>query len=78
MGIKTSRVVSVIVIGLLIVLVLPAMNVDATLSAVIAFTLMLVAIWVLAARREGVRQRDAVARDEARSGGSASGRDSYS
>jgi lysylphosphatidylglycerol synthetase-like protein (DUF2156 family) len=75
MGIKASRVVGVIVIGLLIVLVLPAMNVNATLSAVIAFTLMLVAIWVLAARREGARRRDAVARDEARSGGSAGGRD---
>lgn len=77
MGIKTSRVVGVILLGLLIVLVLPAMNVDSTLSAVIAFALMLVAVWVLSARREGVRRRGAVARDEARAGGGAPRRDSH-
>ena len=76
MGIKASRVVGVIFVGLLIVLVLPAMDVNSTLSAVIAFSLMLVAVWVLSARREGVRRRGAIARDEARAGGTDSGRDS--
>ena len=75
MGIKTSRVVAVIVLGLLIVLILPAMDMDPTLAAVIAFALMFVAVWVLSARREGVRRRDAAARDEARAGGSAPRRD---
>lgn len=77
MGIKTSRVVAVILLGLLIVLVLPAMGLNAALSAVIAFALMLVAVWVLAARREGVRRRGAIRRDEARAGGPASGRDAH-
>jgi hypothetical protein len=75
MGIKTNRVVAVILLGLLVVLVLPEMNVNSMLSDVIAFALMLVAVWVLSARVERGQREGRAARDEARTGAGASGRD---
>ena len=67
--IKTSRVVGVILVGFLVAVVLPALNVNSTLSVVIAFAAMLVVVAVLAARQEGRRSRGAIARDEARASG---------
>jgi hypothetical protein len=67
--IKTSRVVGVILLGLLIALFLPALDVNSTLSVFIAFAVMLVVVSVLAARAEGRRSRGAIARDEARTSG---------
>jgi membrane protein implicated in regulation of membrane protease activity len=67
--IKTSRVVVVMVLGLLIALFLPALDVNWTLSVFIAFAVMLAVVSVLAARAEGRRSRGAIARDEARSSG---------
>jgi uncharacterized membrane protein len=69
--IKTSRVVGVMVLGLLIALVLPALDVNWMFSVFIAFGVMLAVISVLAARAEGRRSRGAIARDEARSSGKA-------
>jgi len=74
MSIKTSRVVGVILLGLLVALVLPMLDVNSTLSDFIAFAVVLVGVWVLSAREERRRRREAVARDEARAGGEASGR----
>jgi hypothetical protein len=67
--IKTSRVVGVIVLGLLIALFLPALDVNSTLSVFIAGAVMLAVVWVLAARAEGRRSRGAIARDESRTSG---------
>jgi hypothetical protein len=64
--IKTGRVVGVILLGLVVALILPALEVNSTLSVFIAFALMLVVVSVLAARAEGQRSRRAIARDEAR------------
>jgi hypothetical protein len=64
--IKTGRVVGVILVGLVVALILPALEVNSTLSVFIAFALMLVVVSVLAARAEGRRSRRAIARDEAR------------
>ena len=73
--IKTSRVVGVILLGLVVALFLPVFDVNSTLSVFIAFAVMLVVVSVLAARAEGRRSRGAIARDEARAGGAASGRE---
>ena len=67
--IKTSRVVGVILLGLVVALFLPALDVNSTLSVFIAFAVMLVVVSVLAARAEGRRSRGAIERDEARSSG---------
>jgi membrane protein implicated in regulation of membrane protease activity len=67
--IKTGRVVGVMLLGLLVAVVLPALNVNSTLSVFIAFAVMLVVVSVLAARQEGRRSRGAIARDEARTSG---------
>lgn len=67
--IKTSRVVGVIVLGLLIALFLPALEVGSTLSVFIAGAVMLAVVSVLAMRAEGRRSRGAIARDEARTSG---------
>jgi hypothetical protein len=73
MRIKTIRVVGVILLGLLIALFLPMIDVNSTLSDFIAFAVMLVGVWVLSARAEGRQRRGAQARDEARASGAASG-----
>ncbi len=75
MRIKTSRVVGVILLGLLVALFLPMINVNSTLSDFIAFAVMLVGVWVLSEREEGRQRRGRVSRDEARAGGTASGRE---
>ena len=67
--IKTSRVVGVIVLGLLIALFLPALDVNSTLSVFIAGAVMFAVVSVLATRAEGRRSRGAIARDEARTSG---------
>jgi hypothetical protein len=67
--IKTSRVVGVILLGLVVALFLPVLDLNSTLSVFIAFAVMLVVVSVLAARAEGRRSRGAIARDEARSSG---------
>jgi hypothetical protein len=64
--IKTSRVVGVILLGLVVALFLPALDVNSTLSVFISSAVMLVVVSVLAARAEGRRSRGAIARDEAR------------
>jgi hypothetical protein len=71
--IKTSRVVGVILLGLVVAFFLPVFEVNSTLSVFIAFAVMLVVVSVLAARAEGRRGRGAIARDEARASGAASG-----
>ena len=73
MRIKTSRVVGVILLGLLVALFLPMIKVNSTLSDFIAFAVMLMGVWVLSEREEGRQRRGRVARDEARSGGAAPG-----
>jgi hypothetical protein len=72
--IKTSRVVGVIVLGLLIALLLPALDVNSTLSVFIAGAVMLGLVSVLAMRAEGRRSRGAIARDEARTTSGEGGR----
>jgi membrane protein implicated in regulation of membrane protease activity len=67
--IKTSRVVGVIFLGLVVALLLPAFEVNWTLSVFIAFAVMLVVVSVLATRAEGRRSKGAIARDEARTSG---------
>jgi membrane protein implicated in regulation of membrane protease activity len=67
--IKTSRVVAVIFLGLVVALLLPAFEVNWTLSVFIAFAVMLVVVSVLATRAEGRRSKGAIARDEARTSG---------
>ena len=74
MRIKTSRVVGVILLGLLVALFLPMINVNSTLSDFIAFAVMLVGVFVLRAQEERL-QRRRVARDEAGAGSTASGRE---
>jgi hypothetical protein len=75
MGIKTNRVVGVVLLGLLVALFLPMVNVNSTLSDFIAFAVILVGVWVLSSRDEGRRRRGRVERDEARAGGAASGQE---
>jgi hypothetical protein len=67
--IKTSRVIGVIVLGLVLALALPEMNVNSTLSLFIAFAVMLVVVLVLAARQEGQRTKGVRERDEGRASG---------
>jgi hypothetical protein len=67
--IKTSRVVGVMLLGFLVAVALPVLDVNSTLSVFIAFAVMLVIVAVLAARQEGRRSRGAIARDEARASG---------
>jgi hypothetical protein len=66
---KTSRVIGVILLGLVIALVLPELNINSTLSVFIAFAVMLVVVSVLAVRQEGLRSRGVREREEARSSG---------
>ena len=73
MRIKTSRVVGVILLGLLVALFLPIIKVNSTLSDFIAFAVMLMGVWVLSEREGGRQRRGRVARDEARSGDAAPG-----
>jgi len=75
MRIKTKRVVGVILLGLLVALFLPMIKVNSTLSDFIAFAVMLVGVWVLSEREEGRQRKGRVARDEARAGGAAPGRE---
>jgi hypothetical protein len=75
MRIKTSRVVGVILLGLLVALFLPMINVNSTLSDFIAFAVMLVGVLVLRAQEERLQRKGRVARDEAGAGGTASGRE---
>jgi hypothetical protein len=75
MRIKVNRVVGVILLGLLVALFLPTLNVNSTLSDFIAFAVMLVGVWVLWAQEERLQRRGRVARDEAGAGDTASGRE---
>jgi hypothetical protein len=75
MRIKVNRVVGVILLGLLVALFLPMLNVNSTVSDFIAFAVMLVGVWVLWAQEERLQRKGRIARDEAGAGGTAYGRE---
>ena len=61
--------IGVIVLGTVLTLVLPELNVNSILSVFIAFAVMLVVVLVMAARQEGRRTKGVRERDEARASG---------
>lgn len=75
MRIKVNRVVGVILLGLLVALFLPMLDVNSTLSDFIAFAVMLVGVWGLWVQEERLQRRGRVARDEAGAGGTTPGRE---